>query len=258
MAEVLELRGEGLGARRIARRTGLPLGTVKDWLAGRLPAHSRRLHRGAVLEPFCARCGHQAHHFAALPIEYVYLLGLYLGDGTISAHRRNVFRLRIFLDLRYPLIIDDCGRAMATVVSNSKVLKLERKSSFSPGDEPSHVEVSSFSKSWPCLIPQHGPGKKHNRRIVLSEWQQELVRRWPEQLLRGLIHSDGCRFLNTGQGDWCWPRYGFSNKSDDIKSIFCCACDQFGVHWTRGGEKNIYVSRKADVARLDEFIGPKA
>lgn len=144
------------------------------------------------------------------------------------------------------------------VIPRSKVLRLKQTSSFSPGSTPSHVEVSSFSKSWPCLIPQHGHRKKHDRPIVLREWQRELVAQWPEQLLRGLIHSDGCRFLNTGRGNWCCPRYAFSNKSDDIRSIFCDACDRFGVHWTRGGEKNTYVSRKADVARLDDFIGPKA
>ena len=37
VAEVMALRLEGLGARRIARRTGLPLATVRDWLAGRVP-----------------------------------------------------------------------------------------------------------------------------------------------------------------------------------------------------------------------------
>ena len=125
-------------------------------------------------------------------------------------------------------------------------------------DVPSHVEVSSFSKSWPCLLPQHGPGKKHQRPIVLTDWQLELGARWPDQLVRGLIHSDGCRFQNTGRGNWSWPRYAFSNLSDDIRSIFCHACDQLGVHWTRSGKRTIYVSRKADVARLDEFIGPKA
>jgi hypothetical protein len=30
-----------------------------------------------------------------------------------------------------------------------------------------------------------------------------------------------------------------------------------GLHWTRSGSRTIYVSRKADVAKLDEFIGPK-
>lgn len=30
-----------------------------------------------------------------------------------------------------------------------------------------------------------------------------------------------------------------------------------GIHWTKSGERMIYVSRKADVALLDTFIGPK-
>jgi hypothetical protein len=64
-------------------------------------------------------------------------------------------------------------------------------------------------------------------------------------------------FACSRTGNWSWPRYGFANKSDDIKGIFCYACDRFGVHWTAAGKKQIYVSRKADVARLDEFIGPK-
>jgi hypothetical protein len=53
------------------------------------------------------------------------------------------------------------------------------------------------------------------------------------------------------------PRYSFSNLSIDIKRIFCEACDQLGLHWTTAPPKSIYVSRKADVARLDEFVGPK-
>jgi hypothetical protein len=62
---------------------------------------------------------------------------------------------------------------------------------------------------------------------------------------------------NTGRGGWSCPRYGFSNQARDILKIFCYSCDRFGVHWTSSGQRTIYVSRKADVARLDEFIGPK-
>ena len=39
------------------------------------------------------------------------------------------------------------------------------------------TEVSAYSKHWPCLFPQHGPGKKHERKIELTPWQQELVDR---------------------------------------------------------------------------------
>jgi hypothetical protein len=94
----------------------------------------------------CERCGHAAHRFAELPPEYVYLLGLYLGDGCISAHRRNVFRLRIFLDLKYPEIVEACAGAMREVMPQNKVLRTLRQSNFIERLEPSNVEVSSFSK----------------------------------------------------------------------------------------------------------------
>ena len=83
-------------------------------------------------------------------------------------------------------------------------------------------------------------------------------------MIRGLIHSDGCRFFDTGRGGWRHPRYVFSNVSSDITSIFCTACDCLDLRWTAAfpGDDpraiSIYVSRKADVARMDEFVGPKA
>ena len=121
-------------------------------------------------------------------------------------------------------------------------------------------EVWVFSKQLPCLFPQHGPGRKHERIIQLADWQREAVERHPELLLRGLIHSDGCRFTNTirhGQKTYEYPRYNFSNRSDDIRRIFCDTCDLLGIEWRVMNAFNISVARRASVARLDEFIGPK-
>jgi hypothetical protein len=194
----------------------------------------------------------------------VYLLGLYLGDGTISRAPRDVYRLRIFLGLEYPGIIDECASALARVFPQNKIGRQIRGGNYEQSSDESNIELSVYSKSMPCLFPQHGPGKKHQRRIWLADWQQELAKRWPEALIRGLIQTDGHRFINTGRGGWRHPRYGFSNLSSDITSIFCSACDCLGLHWTAAFPKNetnavrIYVSRKADVARMDEFVGPKA
>jgi len=257
VARALALRAQGLGARRIAARMDLPIATVRDWLAGRLPKHSTDIDGLGTPSRACNACGHAQHDFPALPSEYVYLLGLYLGDGCISEYRWSVFRLRIFLDLKYPLMVDECERAIQLVMPDNKINRTERFSNLVERDEPSNVEVSAFSKSWVCLFPQHGPGKKHTRRIKLTDWQDQLASRWPDQLLKGLIHSDGCRFINTGSNNWSCPRYAFSQKSDDIRGIFCRACDLLGVHWTRSGQHTIYVSRKDDVAYLDTFIGPK-
>jgi hypothetical protein len=197
----------------------------------------------------CRRCGHQEHDFDALPWDYVYLLELYLGDGCVSSGPRGVFKLRIVLDVKYPGIIAEAQRAIGKVMPRNKVTVQAK-----PGN---CVEIYSYSKSWPCLFPQHGPGRKHDRHIALEAWQARLVDQWPEALLRGLIQSDGCRFMNTGR-KWQHPRYSFCNVSDGIKTIFCDACDRVGLHWTSAGPKTIYVSRKADVAALDRFVGPKA
>lgn len=255
VTEAIRLRDEeGLGSRRVAERLSLPVATVRDWHAGKVPWHSCDQASGER-QKLCSICEQGQHDYEQLGPSYLHLLGLYLGDGTISAHRRDVYRLRIFLDQKYPLIVDECAHSMRAVLSTGKVHRLLT---------PSHCySVSAYSRGWPCLFPQHGPGSKHTRPIHLASWQQGLAETWPEQLLRGMIQSDGCRVVNSGRSGWRQPRYAFSNVSTDITSIFCSACDCLGLRWTasfpsrESAAVSIYVSRKADVARLDEFIGPK-
>lgn len=68
-----------------------------------------------------------------------------------------------------------------------------------------------------------------------------------------------CRHAIESQAGktYAYPRYLFTNCSDDIKRIFTEACDRLGVEWRVMNAKNISVPRRASVARLDEFIGPK-
>jgi hypothetical protein len=241
VVEVLELGKSGLGARRISQRTGIPVRTISDWLAGRLP---RRL--GEVTAPRCPRCGATSHRIEDAA-KYAYLLGIYLGDGYIARHPKGVFRLRIVLDEKYPLIIESCVSAIQALVPGNKVRLFQRKGC---------IEVRAYSKAWPCLLPQDGPGRKHSRMIALEPWQRFYEEEYARDLLRGLIHSDGCRFTNQGRDNWRSPRYSFSNRSADIRRIFCGACEVLGLRWTEA-PNTIYVSRKVDVARMDEFIGPK-
>ena len=56
--------------------------------------------------------------------------------------------------------------------------------------------ASQYAKCWPCLFPQHGKGVKHDRPIVLADWQDAIVDEHPDQLVRGLLHSDGWRGTN--------------------------------------------------------------
>jgi hypothetical protein len=101
---------------------------------------------------------------------------------------------------------------------------------------------------------------KHTRRIALEPWQMQTCARHPQRLLRGLIHSDGCRSLNRIRGHgktYVYPRYEFSNRSEDIRAIFCEYCDRVGVEWRRMNRWTISVARRDSVARMDRFIGPK-
>jgi hypothetical protein len=184
--DVLRLLESGLNDCEISRLTGIPRCTVRDWRVGKLP----RCARTAATDT-CRACGHPQHDFGQLPLpEYSYLLGLYLGDGCITTHARGVHRLGTSLDRGYPGIVGECKAAMKTVMPTSKVNVIQR-----PDDQTD--EVFSYSKSWPCLLPQHGPGKKHLRTIELVEWQRRMVESDPRPLLRGLIHSDGSRHINT-------------------------------------------------------------
>lgn len=130
------------------------------------------------------------------------------------------------------------------------------------------VSVTSYSRHWPCLLPQHGPGRKHERTIALESWQQQIVDAHPWEFIRGLIHSDGCRITNRTtrlvggeRKRYEYPRYFFSNKSDDIRGLFTDALDKVGVQWTtlaRGSDPfNISVARKESVALMDAHVGPK-
>ena len=243
--QALELHSAGRSATEIAGLIGVSRRTVSDWLRGKIPRTARTIEGVGS----CQRCGWRAHEPDELPASYVYLLGAYLGDGCLSPHPRGVFKLRVVLDSSYPRILDEVEGAMREVLPANPVGR-------HPRTGQNCVDISSYSKSLPCLFPQHGTGKKHHRPIFLAEWQRTLVERNTELLLRGLIHSDGYRFMNTGRG-WRHPRYGFTNFSADIRQIFCDACELLDLHWTWSKPSTIYVSRKADVARMDEFIGPK-
>ena len=190
---------------------------------------------------------------SSFPGEYLYLLGMYLGDGHIVAWRKGIYRLVVAMDGRYPGIVAECAEAIGTVVPGAPPYLQRQKNSRC-------VWIVKFSKQWPCLFPQHGPGRKHERPIVLSDWQQAVVERHPEPFLRGLIHSDGCRFTNPvrhGEKLYTYPRYNFSNASADIRKLFCDTCDLLGIEWRVMNARNISVARRASVARLDEFVGPK-
>ena len=139
----------GINDCAIARLAGLPRTTVRDWrrsqrwLNGQRP--NTRLHPGS-----CTRCGHPAHAFGELDDHYVYLLGLYLGDGYVVHHRRGVYRLTVTLDAKYPGIVSECREAIEAVMPTGRV-----GIQFRHGGTCAWVVNSS--KQWPCLLTAARP-----------------------------------------------------------------------------------------------------
>ena len=237
--EVQRLFAAGQNDCEIARRTGIPRTTVREWR--RRPP--QRLSQPGASSP----CG-ALHDYSILPTAaYSYLLGLYLGDGCISRQPRT-WVLRITCDTKYPTIITRCREAIDMLMPYQQAGVVRRPSQC--------LDVYLCSKHWPCLFPQHGPGLKHRRLIALEPWQQEIVDREPEEFVCGLIHSDGCRVIANDRGVRS-IRYHFSNRSEDIIGLFTAALDELGIHWTRSTKYIVSIYRKADTARLDEFVGPK-
>lgn len=244
-AKARELLAAGRTDHEVARFTGIPRRTISGWRRGESGGSDRTdCHGGSVPQ----------HDFSKLePEAYAYLLGLYLGDGCISAGRREVWCLRITLDAAYPEIIEACATALETIFPTKRARRGHRRDSRC-------VDVSMWSKHWPCFFPQHGPGRKHLRPIRLAAWQKAIVEAHHKAFVRGLIHSDGTRIVATERkGSYMRraPRYAFSNRSEDIKALFCESCDALGIRWTRPSDRQIAIYRKDSVALLDEFVGPK-
>ncbi|MFF1375346.1 transcriptional regulator [Streptomyces sp. NPDC058308] len=246
----MALVGDGRSLNSVSKETGVSRSAIHSWQTYADPLDSGRAP--------CPRCC-DAPSSPDNPYAYSYLLGLYLGDGCISLQRRGVHSLRIACADAWPGLIEACAEAILAVRPDNKVCRVQRVGC---------QYVTSWSKHWPCLFPQHGPGKKHDRKIALEPWQQEIVDAHPWEFVRGLIHSDGCRITNwttrivSGvRKRYEYPRYFFTNKSDDIRDLFTRTLDALGVSWTHctrhGNPYNISVARKADVALMDAHVGPK-
>jgi hypothetical protein len=123
------------------------------------------------------------------PPSYSYLLGLYLGDGWVAPKPRGGAQLIIVCATDYPQLIEECWAAMILVSMNPHVTRYQPRGQRC-------VRLMSAWKHWLEVIPQHGPGRKHDRKIELVPWQRAIVDRFPQEFLRGLLHSDGCRTIN--------------------------------------------------------------
>lgn len=229
--------------REAALICGVTVGAIRHWRYGN--------RRSGDATSRCPRCDGRTLDESA----YAYLLGLYLGDGNLTRGRGDVYALNLACCDAWPGLISAARDAIAAAMPANKVFAVRKVGC---------TLLKSTSKHWPCLFPQHGPGRKHTRRIELEPWQQAIVQAFPDAFVRGLFHSDGCRVTNrvryrNSDGDrwYAYPRYFFSNESADILQLCTEALDELGVSWRFSRPNLLSVARREAVALLDEFVGPK-
>ncbi|SIO85424.1 helix-turn-helix domain-containing protein [Nocardiopsis sp. JB363] len=256
--KALRLRSLGWTQQHIAFACGVSQRAVSHWVNGR----RRNLASEHKRVSYCPRCSEASIHEEA----YAYLLGAYFGDGhlTENKNRLGLYTLWIYYDNKYPQLISYCQAAIEAVFP-VKACTVDRSGC---------TAIKACSKHWTCILPQHGPGKKHERPMVLEPWQQRIVDEHPEALIRGLIHSDGCRVVNrirkkcpAGEVEYYeYPRYHFTNTSKGIIDICTRTLDRLGIAWKIHVNKLepvhrdthvVSISRKEAVARMDAFVGPK-
>ena len=244
----LSLARDGRTASQISRSIGVPRRTIVGWLRQGPPARCRRAIPSETPEEARKRVGR-------CPAEYAYLLGLYLGDGCISYYGTSRLpRIRLVLDAAYPGIVQEAIASIRSLVPERSVSSRQR-----PNENA--VDVACYWRSWPDVLPQHGPGKKHERPILLALWQASICASHREALVRGLIHSDGCRIVarqKCQNGSYEYPRYCFRNRSADILGILADQLTSLAIPFTYSNAETIQIARKEAVAQMDTFIGPKS
>jgi len=243
----LALINAGHNDCEVARMLGIPRRTIADW---RRPTYARL--RDVEI---CPRCWKAARPICLSDADYAELLGLYLGDGCISPGGRTS-RLRITLDAKYPRIINEAESLMRRCFPENRVDVVHAK------NKGKCVDVSVYSRHLPCVLPQHGPGKKHLRMIVPEPWQISVLRRAPGAFLRGCIRSDGSVFVNR-TGPYKYLSYDFSNRSSQIVDLFCLACDYAGIEYRRTGPGSrgawdVRINRRVSVAKMLPHVKPKS
>jgi hypothetical protein len=251
---VFELWDQGLSKNKISHATGVLRTQVRKWIGAGIEvvlASPRRVgtsRSGLACRGWCDPWDGLDER------AYAYLFGQYLGDGCISEATRGSPRLRITTCDEYPGIRAECEQAIRRVAPLATLGSLQREGC---------TDIFSSWAHWVCYFPQHGPGRKHERALVLDAWQEAVVfDREPKAFLRGLIHSDGCRVMNwvpkpNSLERYTYPRYLFTNESRDIRGFFREACRRVDVECRKMNRKTLSVARRDSVAQLDEFIGPK-
>lgn len=244
---VKELADKGYNKCQISRETGIPRGSIKEWLLyGFCPkAYSddnKKIGRYKDLNPLEYLVDSKAE-------AYSFILGEYLGDGYIRNLPRT-YRFDIYNDRKYENLNKLIESKLGIIFPLNKVHRLPKTGCWI---------ITVHNNNMLKFFPQHGKGSKWERDINLEIWQLEIVKKYPFEFIKGLIYSDGCTYLNKLNGRYV---YSFSQKSTQIMDLMIFALKLIGIDRTystkKTGQHSLCISSKKHLSILFDKIPPKS
>jgi hypothetical protein len=94
-------------------------------------------------------------------------------------------------------------------------------------------------------------------RIVLDGLYTGIVDECAAALRKTVVGASPCRYDKPFDRGVVLQVASRTNRSAEIREIFCTHCDLLGIKWTQSNPKSISVSHRTSVSKLDDFIGPK-
>lgn len=268
----MKLRAEGNKVYAISKITGINRSCVNNWINRGPPNYISQPPYISNLEPISllrslSKDISDIKRFSL----YSYILGFYLGDGTISRLPRTK-GLMLFFDKKYQPLIDYTAECMASLLGR-RPHYYDRSINKEQAFRAESITLRIYNKNLDVLFPQYGPGKKHLRKIELTDWQKDIINH--VELVRGLMMSDGCYyFCNTFKK----YKYTFTNCSSDIINVLSASLSILNIRYCIHTKRNVHkvclingksvinktatmhldINRKEDVERLYRLIGDKS
>lgn len=211
--KVKELAEKGLNKSQISRETGVPRGSVNEWLLrGFCPKayNSNQTKIGRFEEFYPIKHLNTEEKQKA----YSHILAVYLCDGYINEVKRKpgVYCIRFFNDYNYPIDSEEWR-------NNLKILLPGNSCNLYKPRSKNIWQIMAYSKNLAKMFPQHGLNEKWQRKMILESWQKEIITKYPEEFIRGCIQSDGSIYPHVS-GPFKYKAYSFVNKSEDIMDWF--------------------------------------
>ena len=238
IVKVLEDYKNGKNKSQLEKIYGIPRNTIRYWIDNELKTKAVR-KKDKPLEEIIEEIKQNKE-------DYSFILGLYLGDGCISPNRTS-YKLRITQDDKYPNLKN---------IINYRVNNFFTNKSFMQNRKKNCSDIGVNDKNLPLYFPQHGKGKKHDRKIELVDYQKDNLDY--KEFLRGLWVTDGSYYLAQKK----YECYNFTNKSTDIIALFEECLSQFNIGYRTRMKKNgvwlVEITKKTEVLKMKDLVGIKS